>query len=80
VTSLVSGLLLGVAYGWTGAQSLLGSVPMPPAWQAPTFVAPGIPWLTVAVVVAVTAVLTLVAAVAPTRIATRTAPVEALAE
>ena len=80
LTALAFGLVLGVAYGWAGAQSLLGSIPMPPGWEAPTFVAPGIPWLTVAVVVAVTAVLTLVAAVAPTRIATRTAPVEALAE
>lgn len=80
ITALVLGLVLGVAYGWIAAQSLLGSVPMPPMWSAPTFVAPAIPWLPVAVVVVATAALTLTAAVAPTRIATRTAPVEALAE
>lgn len=80
LTSLVFGLLLGTAYGWVAAQSLLGSVPIPPLWQAPTFVAPAMPWVTIAVVVAATAVLTLIAAVVPTRLATRVAPVEALAE
>jgi putative ABC transport system permease protein len=80
VTALAFGLVLGVVYGWVAAQSLLGSVAMPPSWSAPTFVAPAVPWLPVAIVVAATAVLTLAAAVAPTRIATRTSPVEALAE
>ncbi|MDJ1115507.1 ABC transporter permease [Microbacterium dauci] len=80
ITALAFGLVLGVAYGWIAAQSLLGSVAVPPLWLSPTFVAPAIPWLPVVVVVVATAVLTLVAAVAPTRIATRTAPVEALAD
>ena len=80
ITALLFGLVLGTAYGWIGAQSLLGSVPMPPAWSAPTFIAPGVPWLTVGVVVAATAALTLLAAVVPTRLAPRVAPVEALAE
>lgn len=80
VTSLIFGLVLGTAYGWAAAQSLLGSAAMPPAWNAPTFVAPAVPWLAVAIVVAATAVLTLVASVAPTRLATRVAPVAALAE
>ena len=62
------------------AQSLLGSVAVPPLWMSPTFVAPAIPWLPMAIVIVATAALTLAAAVAPTRIATRTAPVEALAE
>ena len=53
---------------------------MPPLWLAPNFVLPGIPWLTVAGIVVATAVLTLVAAVVPTRLATRVSPVEALAE
>ncbi len=79
VTALAFGIVLGVLYGWVAAQSLLGSVAMPPLWMSPTFVAPAIPWLPVGVVMAATAVLTLVAAVAPTRIATRTVPVEALA-
>ncbi|MCT9819122.1 FtsX-like permease family protein [Microbacterium sp. W1N] len=80
VTSLLFGLLLGVAYGWAGAQSLLGSVQIPPDWSSPTFVAPGMPWVTLAVVVAATAVLTALAAVVPTRLATRVSPVAALAE
>lgn len=80
ITALAFGLALGVAYGWIAAQSLLGSVAVPPLWLSPTFVAPAIPWLPVVIVVVATAVLTLVAAVAPTRIATRTAPVEALAD
>ncbi|UYK41629.1 ABC transporter permease [Microbacterium terricola] len=80
VTALAFGLVLGVLYGWIAAQSVLGSVPIPPAWMAPTLVAPAIPLVPVLVVVAATAVLTLVAAVVPTRLATRVAPVEALAE
>jgi len=80
IAAVVTGLVLGTAYGWAGAQSLLGSAAMPPAWQAPTFVAPAVPWVPVVVIVAATAVLTLVAAVVPTRLATRVAPVEALAD
>ena len=80
VTALLFGLVLGVLYGWVAAQSLLGSVAMPPLWMSPTFVAPAIPLIPVVIVIVATATLTLGAAVAPTRIATRTAPVEALAE
>ncbi len=80
ITAVVFGLVLGIAYGWAAAQSLLGSVSVPPLWLSPTFVLPGIPWITIGVVVVATAVLTLVAAVVPTRLATRVAPVEALAE
>jgi len=80
VTALLFGLVLGVLYGWVAAQSLLGSVAMPPMWLSPTFVAPAIPLIPVAIVIVATAALTLGAAVAPTRIATRTAPVEALSE
>ncbi|MEU1971644.1 ABC transporter permease [Microbacterium sp. NPDC019599] len=82
VAALATGLVLGIAYGWAGAQSLLGSIPLDPSATSftPTFVWPAVPlWPVVAVVVA-TAVLTLVAAVVPTRLATRVAPVEALAE
>ncbi|MDN3496162.1 FtsX-like permease family protein [Planococcus sp. APC 4015] len=80
IASTLVGLVLGIAYGWAGAQSLLGSVAMPPLWMSPTFVLPAIPlWPIVGIVVA-TAVLTLVAAVVPTRLATRVSPVEALAE
>lgn len=80
ITSVVFGLVLGIAYGWAAAQSLLGSVRVPPLWLAPSFVLPGIPWLIVVGIVAATATLTLVAAVVPTRLATRVSPVEALAE
>lgn len=80
ITATATGLVLGIAYGWAGAQSLLGAVPMPPSFSAPTLVAPAVPWLPVAIIVVATAVLTLVAAVVPTRLATRVAPVEALAE
>ncbi len=80
ITSLAFGLVLGVVYGWAGAQSLLGSVQIPPLWLSPTFVLPGVPWVALAAIVVATAVLTLAAAVTPTRLATRVAPVEALAE
>ena len=50
----------------------------PPA--AATLVWPAVPFWPVVVVIGATAVLTLVAAVVPTRLATRVAPVEALAE
>jgi putative ABC transport system permease protein len=80
ITALVTGLVLGIAYGWAGAQSLLGSVAMPPDWTSPTFVAPAVPLTPVLIVIAATAALTLVAAVIPTRLATRVAPVAALAE
>ena len=80
ITALALGLALGIAYGWVAAQSLLGSVSVPPAWTSPTVIAPAIPWGPVLVVVAATAVLTVVAAVVPTRLATRVTAVEALAE
>ncbi|MGA7149215.1 MAG: FtsX-like permease family protein [Microbacterium sp.] len=80
IAAVGTGLVLGIGYGWAGAQSLLGSVPMPPAWQAPTLVAPAVPWLPVVVIVVAMAALTLIAAVVPTRLATRVAPVEALAD
>ena len=80
ITSLALGLVLGILYGWIAAQSLLGAVSVPPAWEAPTLVAPAVPWLPVLVVVVATAVLTVVAAVVPTRLATRVTAVEALAE
>jgi putative ABC transport system permease protein len=81
ISAVVTGLILGIVYGWAGAQSLLATVPVrPEAPRVATFIAPAIPlWPVVAIVLA-TAVLTLVAAVVPTRLATRVAPVAALAE
>lgn len=74
ITAVAVGLALGVAYGWVGAQSLLGSFT-----GVPALVAPSIPWLLVVVLAGVTALLTLVASVAPSRRATRVSPVAALA-
>lgn len=72
--ALLVGLVLGIGYGWAGAQSLLGS-----AAGVPGLVLPVVPiWLLVAVA-ASAAVLTVVASVAPSRRATRIVPVEALA-
>lgn len=79
VAATLTGLVLGVAYGWIAAQSLLGSVPVLPDFTPAGLVAPQVPWLPVVIIVVATAVLTLVAAATPTRLATRVAPVEALA-
>lgn len=73
ITAVAVGLLLGIGYGWVGAQSLLGSFT-----GVPSLVAPSIPWLLIVVLAGVTALLTLVASVAPSRRATRVSPVEAL--
>ncbi|MGX1932930.1 ABC transporter permease [Microbacterium resistens] len=79
VAATLTGIVLGVAYGWIAAQSLLGSVPVLPDFAPAGLVAPAVPWVPIAIIVAATAVLTLVASVAPTRLATRVVPVEALA-
>lgn len=79
VAATLTGLVLGVVYGWIAAQSLLGSTPTLPDFEPAGLVAPHVPWLPVVIIVAATAILTLVAAAAPTRLATRVAPVEALA-
>lgn len=80
ITATATGLALGVLYGWIAAQSLLGSVRMPPDFeQTAGLVAPAVPWIPVVVIIVATAALTLVAAATPTRLATRVAPVEALA-
>lgn len=68
------GLLLGIFYGWAGAQSLLGSL-----YAGPGFVTPTVPWLLLVVLVLAAALLALIASVTPARRATRIAPVVALA-
>jgi putative ABC transport system permease protein len=74
VTAVLVGLVLGIGYGWSGAQAMFGSV-----LEAPGFLLPVVPaWLVVAVIAA-SAVITIAASVAPTRRATRIAPVVALA-
>lgn len=79
VAATLTGLILGIVYGWIAAQSLLGSVPTLPDFEPAGLVAPHVPWLPIVIIVAATAVLTLVAAATPTRLATRVAPVDALA-
>jgi putative ABC transport system permease protein len=79
VAATLTGLVLGVLYGWIAAQSLLGSVPVLPDYHPAGFVYPAGPWMPGAAIAAATALLTVIAAVAPTRLATRVAPVEALA-
>lgn len=79
ITAVAVGLVLGIGYGWAAAQSLLGSISTAPGVIAGALVPPAVPWVPMVVIVVATAVLTLVASVGPTRLATRVAPVEALA-
>ncbi|QWL29406.1 ABC transporter permease [Rathayibacter toxicus] len=73
ITATLIGLVLGVLYGWSGAVSLLGSLPgvgvVPPTIPVPILVS----------VLLVATVITVVSAVLPARRATRVSPVEALA-
>lgn len=80
LTSLIAGLALGTLYGWAGAQSLLGSTRFSlDGPEPPTLVLPAVPLLPTLIVIGATVVLTLVAALVPTRIATRVTPVQVLA-
>jgi putative ABC transport system permease protein len=72
VTAVVLGLVLGTVYGWAGAQSLMGAITKGVA-------VPGIPWVTLLVIVGAGALLTAIASFTPTRRATRVTPVAALA-
>ncbi len=70
---MLAGLALGVAYGWVGAQSLLGSIP------GAGLVLPVVPWGLLVLAAIGAAGLAIVASVAPTRRATGVSPVVALA-
>jgi putative ABC transport system permease protein len=74
VTAVIVGLVLGIAYGWAGAQSMLGSMN-----GSPGIVAPTVPLALIGVLVLCAAGLTLAASLAPSRRATRVSPVVALA-
>jgi putative ABC transport system permease protein len=74
LAATVTGIVLGFAYGWAGAQSLLGG-----AQGEPAFVLPAIPWAMFGVLLLAAGVLTLAASIAPARRAMRVAPVVALA-
>ena len=83
IAALATGLVLGVALRLGGgAVAARRSIPVDPDATSAvgTFVWPAVPFWPVVAIVAATTVLTLVAAVVPTRLATRVAPVEALAE
>jgi putative ABC transport system permease protein len=74
VAAVSVGLVLGIGYGWAGAQSLLGSAP-----GVHGVVPPSVPWQLVVIVAMTATLLTVVASVLPARRATRIVPVEALA-
>lgn len=74
VAAVLVGLVLGTAYGWAGAQSLLGSIT-----GSPGLIVPAVPVLLLVVVAVAAAVLTVAASVAPARRATSVVPVAALA-
>ncbi|GAB3295858.1 ABC transporter permease [Pseudoclavibacter terrae] len=71
-SSAIFGLLLGVFYGWVGAQATFGSL-------VGRIMMPSIPWVTVAGVLLVTLLITVAASLLPARRATRVSPVAALA-
>lgn len=71
VAAVLTGLVLGVVYGWIGGQTLLGSLGTP--------VTPVLPPLTIGIVVVGALVLAVVATIAPVRRAMRVPPTEALA-
>lgn len=71
-SSALFGLLLGVFYGWVGAQATFGSL-------VGQLVLPSIPWVTVAAVLLVTLLITIASSLLPARRATRVSPVAALA-
>ena len=70
VAAVLTGLVLGVVYGWIGGQTLLGSLGSP--------IVPVMPPRTIVVVVVGALALAVVATVAPVRRAMRVPPTEAL--
>jgi putative ABC transport system permease protein len=77
ITATVVGLLIGLFYGWAGAQSLLGSVSR--RFSGFGFVPLAVPWLFIVVTLVVAILFATVASLAPIRRAVRLSPVAALA-
>uniref|UniRef100_A0A942YAP7 FtsX-like permease family protein n=1 Tax=Neobacillus citreus TaxID=2833578 RepID=A0A942YAP7_9BACI len=71
VAAVLTGLVLGVLYGWVGGQTVLGTLGFSTA--------PVLPPLTIGIVVVGALVLAVVATIAPVRRAMRVPPTEALA-
>lgn len=80
ITAVMLGSVLGIGYGWAGAQATFGSAHLPGEPRLGHLVAPAIPLVPMLTIVAASTVLTLVAALVPTRLATRVAPVDALGD
>ena len=74
ISAVGLGFVLGIVYGWAGAQSLLGSIP-----GGFGLVLPSVPWLLLVILAIGATALTLAAAQAPARRATTVSPVLALA-
>jgi putative ABC transport system permease protein len=74
ISAVGLGLVLGIVYGWAGAQSLLGAIPGRSGlgW-------PSVPWLLLVILAVGATALTLAAAQAPARRAVSIVPVAALA-
>ncbi|MCU1513045.1 MAG: transporter permease [Microbacteriaceae bacterium] len=68
------GLVLGITYGWAGAQSLLGSIN-----GGPGLAVPAVPLTLLGMLVVASALLVVIASIAPSRRATRVTPIAALA-
>jgi putative ABC transport system permease protein len=77
VTATVVGLLLGLFYGWAGAQSLLGSISRKEAGIG--FVPLSVPWLFILATVIVALIFATAASIGPIRRAVGISPVTALA-
>src|SRR5690606_17055985 len=73
VTAVVLGVVLGIGYGWVGAQAVLG------AQQPAGMVPPQVPWWLLVGVVAIAGLLALAGSRIPARRALRIAPVAAIA-
>jgi putative ABC transport system permease protein len=73
IAAVGMGLVLGIVYGWAGAQSLLGQL-----GEDLSLVWPSVPWPLLLILVAGAAALTFGAAQVPARRATRVSPVRAL--
>lgn len=76
IAATVIGLLLGLFYGWAGAQSLLGSVSK--RFAGVGFVPLSVPWLFVLATLVLALIFAAAASIGPIRRAARMSPIAAL--